>query len=110
MPPTRKDYPCSRGIPFNGFIFQYLVFQSLLDENMYLILFFLTIFNLIVFLFFFWTIIPFWYERKNNFFSLLPAYLNPLLKEFISIYLIIFLLVLQLDSTIVTNFVKFFYK
>ena len=110
MPPTRRDYPCSRGIPFNGFIFQYLVFQSLLYGNMYLILFFLIIFNLIVFLFFFWTIIPFWYERKNNFFSLLPAYLNSPLKEFIPIYLIIFLLVLQLDSTVVTNFVKFFYK
>ena len=53
MPPTRRDYPCSRGIPFNGFIFQYLVFQSLLYGNMYLILFFLIIFNLIVFLFFF---------------------------------------------------------
>ena len=110
MPPTRRDYPCSRGIPFNGFILQCLVFQSLLYGNMYLILFFLVIFNLIVFLFSFWTIISFWYERKNNLFFLVPAYLNSFLKEFIPIYLIIFLFVLQLDSTAVTNFVKLFYK
>merc|ERR1711976_543843 len=56
MPPTRKDYPSSRGIPFNGFILQLLVFQSLIYSKMYLIIFFLIIFNSILFSFAFWTI------------------------------------------------------
>ena len=66
LPPTRKDYPCSRGIPFNGFIFQWIVLVSLLDGEMYLLLFFLTIFNFIVFLFFIGTVIPFWYNKLNE--------------------------------------------
>ena len=68
MPPTRKDYPSSRGIPFNGFILQLLVFQSLIYSKMYLIIFFLIIFNSILFSFAFWTIIPFWQKKKKNFF------------------------------------------
>jgi hypothetical protein len=42
LPPTRKDYPCSRGIPLNGFIFQCILFLSLLGGVIYLLLFFLT--------------------------------------------------------------------
>ena len=66
MPPTRKDYPNSRGIPFNGVIFQFLLFVSLLDGEMYLLLLFLMIFNFIVFLFFSATVIPFWYNKLNE--------------------------------------------
>ena len=44
MPPTRKDYPSSRGIPFSGFIPQLLLVQSLLFGEMYLILFFFNYF------------------------------------------------------------------
>lgn len=110
MPPTRRDYPCSRGIPFNGLILQSLVFQSLLLGQMYLILFFLVIFNLIVFLFFIWTIVPFWYERKDNSFLLLPSYINPLLGEFIITYFSLLLLTLCLDSILILNFLKTFYR
>ena len=66
LPPTRKDYPNSRGIPFNGVIFQFLLFVSLLDGEMYLLLLFLMIFNFIVFLFFSATVIPFWYNKLNE--------------------------------------------
>jgi NADH:ubiquinone oxidoreductase subunit 2 (subunit N) len=96
MPPTRRDYPCSRGVPFNGLILQCLLFQSLLSSQMYLILFWLVIFNLIVFLFFIWTIVPFWYERKDFSFMSLPTYLNSLLGEFIIMYFSLLLLILYL--------------
>ena len=99
MPPTRKDFPSSRGIPFSGFIPQLLLIQSLLFGEMYLILFFLIIFNLILFSFFFWTIIPFWQKNyKTNSFLVLPKYFNPLLNEFIIVCLVLFLLILQFDS------------
>jgi len=66
LPPTRRDYPCSRGIPFNGFIFQLILLVSLLDGGMYLLLFFLTIFNFIIFLFYSATVIPFWYNKLDE--------------------------------------------
>ena len=93
MPPTRKDYPSSRGIPFSGFIPQLLLFQSLLLGKMYLILFFLILFNLILFSFSFWTIVPFCQENyKNNFFLVLPKYLNLLLNKFLTVCLFFLLL------------------
>ena len=115
MPPTRKDYPSSRGIPFSGFIPQLLLFQSLLFGKMYLILFFLILFNLISFSFSFWTIVPFYQENyKNNFFVVLPKYFNPLLNEFLIVCLFFFLLffvVLQSDSILVfKNYIQTFYS
>ena len=97
LPPTRRDYPCSRGIPFNGLLLQWLVLTSLLDGHFYWISFFLIIFNLILFLFFFWTIVPFWYENKKSISSVLPKYLTLELIEYIFLYLIFFLLILQVD-------------
>ena len=42
--PTRKDYPCHRGIPFNGFFLQYLLLYNLLCHRFYLIFFFFAFF------------------------------------------------------------------
>ena len=107
LPPTRRDYPCSRGIPFNGFLLQWLVLNSLLDGQLYWISFFLIIFNLILFLFFFWTIVPFWYENKKFISSVLPKYLTSELIEYILLYLIFFLLILQVDiNFLIINYIK----
>jgi len=66
LPPTRKDYPCSRGIPFNGLIFQCLLSVSLLNGEIYLLLLVIIIFNFIVFLFFSATVIPFWFNKLKE--------------------------------------------
>ena len=112
MPPTRKDYPSSRGIPFSGFIPQFLLVQSLLFGEMYLILFFLILFNLILFSFSFWTILPFWQKNyKNNFFLVLPKYFNPLLNEFIIVFFALLLLILQFDSILsLKKYIQTFYS
>jgi len=111
MPPTRKDYPSSRGIPFSGFAPQLLLFQSLLLGEMYLVSFFLIFFNSILFFFAFWTILPFWQERYKNHFSLSsPKYFNPLLKEFTIVCLLGFLLILQFDSTLIFKYIQIFYN
>ena len=111
MPPTRKDYPSSRGIPFNGFILQLLVFQSLIYSKMYLIIFFLIIFNSILFSFAFWTIIPFWQKKKKKISFVLPRFYNSLVKEFIILYLILLvLLIVQFDSILISNYVQTFFN
>lgn len=115
MPPTRKDYPSSRGIPFSGFIPQLLLFQSLLFSKMYLILLFLILFNLISFSFSFWTIVPFCQKNyKNNFSIVVPKYFNSLLNEFLTVCLFFFLLffiVLQSDSILfVKKYIQTFYS
>ena len=115
MPPTRKDYPSSRGIPFSGFIPQLLLFQSLLLGKMYLILLFLIFFNLISFSFSFWTIVPFCQKNyKNNFSIVVPKYFNPLLNEFLIVCLFSFLLffiVLQSDNILFFNkYIQTFYS
>lgn len=110
LPPTRRDYPCSRGIPFNGLLLQWLVLTSLLDGQFYWISFFLIIFNLILFLFFFWTLVPFWYENKKSISSVLPKYLTLELMEYIFLYSIFFLLTLQVDiHLLIINYIKFLY-
>ena len=110
MPPTRRDYPCSRGIPFNGLFFQWLVLSSLFSAGFYLILFFLVIFNWILFLFFIWTIFPFWYERKDLTFERFPKYLNVFTFEF-SIYYFIFVILtlLVFSNSVIIHFLNFFY-
>jgi hypothetical protein len=110
MPPTRRDYPCSRGIPFNGLFLQWLVISSLLSAYFYLILFFLVIFNWILFLFFIWTIFPFWFERKDLKLDYFPKYLNIFMFEFTIYYSIFFILIFFIfsNSTII-NFIKLFY-
>ena len=111
MPPTRRDYPCSRGIPFNGFIIQWLLVKSLLDAKSYLILIPLIIFNFILFLFYIWTVFPFWDERKYNKFDSFPKYLNLFIIEFAtlySIFTILTLILLQLNSNFITNFIQTF--
>ena len=111
MPPTRKDYPSSRGIPFNGFILQLLVFQSLIYSKMYLIIFLLIIFNSILFSFAFWTIIPFWQKKKKKISFVLPRFYNSLVKEFIILYLILLvLLIVQFDSILISNYVQTFFN
>jgi len=74
LPPTRRDYPCSRGIPFNGFLSQWLVLGSLFSNQSYLIFFLLIIFNLIIVFFYLGTIIPFWYEKKDLKYSWYPNF------------------------------------
>ena len=110
MPPTRRDYPCSRGIPFNGLFLQWLVVSSLVSASFYLILFFLVIFNWILFLFFIWTILPFWFERKDLKLDHFPKYLNVFTFEF-SIYYFIFvtLTLLIFSNPVIINFLKLFY-
>lgn len=109
MPPTRRDYPCSRGIPFNGLILQWLVINSLLSACFYVILFFLVVFNWILFLFFIWTIFPFWYERKNIKLNYFPKYLNFFTFEFTIYYFIFFILTfLTFSNLIIIDFVKLF--
>jgi hypothetical protein len=130
LPPTRRDYPCSRGVPFNGFLLQGLLLTSLVVGGSYLILIILILFNYILFFFFVATIIPFWYEQKTpkfilfleylnlspiylylfpKYLNLFPEYLNPFLVEFILFYLIILTLILQVDNTLITNFIRTFY-
>ena len=110
LPPTRRDYPCSRGVPFNGVVLQWLVITSLLSTESYVIVFFLIFFNIIIFFFYVGTIIPFWYMKRNIFFSKFPNYLNLLLVEFIIyfIFIIIFVFV-QFDNHLILNFLKTFY-
>ena len=110
MPPTRRDYPCSRGIPFNGLFLQWLVVSSLASASSYLILFFLVIFNWILFLFFIWTILPFWFERKDLKLDHFPKYLNVFMFEF-SIYYFIFvtLTLLIFSNSVIINFLKLFH-
>ncbi len=111
MPPTRRDYPCSRGIPFNGLFFQWILLNSLISANFYLISFFLIIFNWILFLFFFWTIFPFWFhERKNQKLDNFPKYFNIFMFEFL-IYYIIFVVstLLIFSNSVILNFLKSFY-
>ena len=111
MPPTRRDYPCGRGIPFNGFIIQWLLVKSLLDAESYLILVLLIIFNFIIFLFYIWTAFPFWDERKYNKFDSFPKYLNLFIIEFAtlySIFTVLTLILLQLNSNFITNFIQTF--
>jgi NADH:ubiquinone oxidoreductase subunit 2 (subunit N) len=86
FPPTRRDYPCSRGIPFNGCILQWLVLQSLLIGQSYLFFFLLIIFNLIVVFFFLCTVIPFWHKNKHQIFWCYPEYLTLELIEFVIFY------------------------
>jgi len=130
LPPTRRDYPCSRGVPFNGFFLQGLLLTSLVVGGFYLILILLIFFNYILFFFYVATIIPFWFEQKTpkfilffeylnsspiylylfpKYLNLFPEYLNVFLVEFISFYLIILTLILQVDNTLITNFIQTFH-
>ena len=106
LPPTRRDYPCSRGIPFNGFKFQFILLVSLLDGGMYLLLFFLTIFNFIIFLFFSATVIPFWYNKLDEIrkFKILEPprgvqWLDKYIIEFDFFYLIILIFLWNILSS-----------
>ena len=110
LPPTRRDYPCSRGIPFNGLILQWLLVNSLLSGKCYVIVFFLIIFNIIIFFFYVGTIIPFWYKRRKLSFLNFPKYLNLLLVEFIIVFLIFIILTsVHFDNNLILNFLKTFY-
>jgi len=96
--PTRRDYPCSRGIPYNGFIFQSLILLSLWLNKSYLVFFFLSIFNYILFFFFFWTFFPFWFEKKDLIYDKYCKWLNLLIVEFFIFYNIIFLVSFQVNN------------
>lgn len=110
LPPTRRDYPCSRGVPFNGVVLQWLVVESLLSGECYVIVFFLIIFNIIIFFFYVGTIIPFWYGKRKLSFLKFPKYLNLFLVEFISLFgIIIILTFVQFDNNLILNFLKTFY-
>ena len=110
MPPTRRDYPCSRGIPFNGFFLQWLVLSSLLSSHYYLISFFLIVFNFILFLFFVWTILPFWFERKHLKLYFFPKYFNTFVFEFSIFYFIFVLLTLSISmNSLIMSFVRLYH-
>ena len=108
LPPTRRDYPCSRGIPFNGFLCQWFVLGSLLVNQSYLIFSLLTIFNLIIVFFFLGTIIPFWYEKRNLKYSWYPK-LNSDLLILILFFFINLIFVLNIDILFIYNFINSFY-
>ena len=97
--PTRRDYPCSRGIPFNGIILQFIILLSLWLNQMYLVFMFLLFFNYILFFFFIWTILPFWYERKDLIYKKYCEWLNLLIVEFCIFYNFLFLLSFQFDNS-----------
>lgn len=110
LPPTRRDYPCSRGVPFNGVVLQWLVVDSLLSGECYVIAFFLLIFNIIIFFFYVGTIIPFWYEKRKLSFLTFPKYLNLLLVEFfISFVTVVILIFAQFDNNLILHFLQTFY-
>ena len=106
LAPTRRDYPCSRGIPFNGVILQSIILLSLWLNKIYLVFFFLVFFNYILFFFFIWTVLPFWYEKKDLIYDKYCKWLNLLTVEFFIFYNFIFLLSFQVNSSLFDNYLK----